>query len=444
MIIPYILKQEHEKGCRIGNVADELEDDDDVIFCGEEESPPENTAQQQLNFLQNFQLLSNSNSSSSQQQPQQSTSRQILPHKRNPSGSGNNNLSAFNDKNKTSPSITDQLAIPDKKPRRVPRKKHPATIFAKCPIPIVSEAGQKIINSNSQLTPDYQRERIDRYERCCVAPPIAVDGSNRPKFMDKTFHIYTKSSFRSNTKHFHYYKFPRRQFSTYNHDAAVAQLHRIRLRETSCKPLSVQLNRLTQEQIETLRIMPKLKKRKLSLKSTSSTSSSSMSMLKSTKIVDYIDLCSDTESVNECNASDSESNFEIALNSNGLEHPNSAHNALVFVDCSEINNEMNSNLSTGIDSFSEARLQPTLVRKKYNSTSNSLQKYLSAHVQPNNIFASERIQHDKENQLYSFISDQTSAASQSGHFLFETEIDTALDVSTTMPANNLIKIDLTI
>lgn len=389
-------------------------------------------------------MLSNNSSSSSQQQPQQSTSRQITPHKRNPNGNGNNNLPAFNDKNKTVPAITDQLAIPDKKPRRIPRKKHPATIFAKCPIPIVSERGQKIINSNSQLTPDYQHERIERYEKCCIAPPIAFDGSNRPKFMDKTFHTYSKSSFRSNTKHFHYYKFPRRQFSTYNHDAAVAQLHRIRLRETSCKPLSVQLDRLTDEQIEMLRIMPKLKKRKLSVKSTSSTTSSSMSMIEPSKIVDYIDLCSDTESVNEYNASDSESNHEIVPNLNGLKRPNSAHNALLFVDCSEINGEVNPNLSTGIDSLSEARLQPTIVRQKYNSTSNKLQKYLSTHVQPTNIFASDRIQHDKENQLYSFISDQTSAAPQNGHFLFETEIDTALDVSTTMPSNNLIKIDLTI
>lgn len=384
--------------------------------------------------MQNFQLLSNNSNSSNQQQqpPQQSTSRQITPHKR--SGS----------ENKTVPTITDQLAIPDKKPRRVPRKKHPATIFAKSPIPIVSEAGQKIINSNSQLTPNYQRERIERYERCCVAPPIAADGSNRPKFMDKTFHTYTKSSFRSNAKHFHYYKFPRRQFSTYNHDAAVAQLYRIRLRETSCKPLSVQLDRLTEEQIEMLRIMPKLKKRKLSLKSTSSTSSSSMSMIRPSKIVDYIDLCSDTESVNESNASDSESNHDIAPHSNGLNRSNSAQNALLFVDCSEIEGEMNSNLSIGIDSLTEARLQPKIVQKKYNSTSNKLQNYLSTHGQPTNIFTSDRIQHNKENQLYSFISDQASATPQNGHFLFETEIDTALDITTTIPANNLIKIDLTI
>lgn len=394
--------------------------------------------------MQHFQLLSINNSSSSHQQPQQSTSRQITPQKRSHIGSGNNNLLVFNDKNKTVPAITDQLATPDKKPRRVPRKKHPATIFAKCPIPIVSETGQKIINSNSQLTSDYQRERIERYERCCVAPPIAYDKSNWPKFMDKTFHTYTKSSFRTSSKHFHYYKFPRRQFSTYNHDAAVAQLHRIRLRETSCRPLSIQLDRLTDEQIEMLRIMPKLKKRKLSLKSTSSTSSSSMSMVGQSKIVDYIDLCSDNESANECDASDSESNHEIAPNSNGLICPNSTHNALLFVDCSEINSEMNPNLSAGIDSLNDARLQPTIVRTKYNSTSNQLQKYLSTHVQPTNIFGSDRIQHDKENHLYPFISDQTTAAPQNGHFLFETEMDSALDVSTTMPANNLIKIDLTI
>lgn len=393
-------------------------------------------------------MVSNNTSSSSQQQPQTSTSRLITPHKRNANGSGNNNLPAFNDKNQTVPAIIDQLAIPDKKPRRVPRKRHPATIFAKSFIPIVSEAGQKIINSNSQLTPDYQRERIERYERCCVAPPIAADGSNRPKFMDKTFQTYTRSSYRSNTKHFHYYRFPRRQFSSYNHDAAVAQLNRIRLRETCCKSLSVKLNRLTEEQIETLRIMPKLKRRKLSVKSTSSTSSSSMSMIRPSKIVDYIDLCSDTESVNECNASDSESNHGIAPNPNGLNGlngPHSAHNAMLFVDCSDINGELNSNLSFGIDSLSDARLKPhTIIRKKYNSTSNKLQKYLSTHVQPTNIFASDGIQHDKENQLYPFITDQTSATAPNGHFLFETEIDSALDVSTTMPANNLIKIDLTI
>lgn len=402
--------------------------------------------------MQNFQLL-NTNIPIEKQ----SGNKNATPHKRNSqisshapgtsrsvTGSSNNNNSKFDNKN--SVKHLETPTKPDKKVRRVPRRTHAASILSKSQIEIASPAGQRIISiSNSQLAPDYQRERIDRYERSCAAPPIAFDGSNRPKFMDKKFHIYNNSSFRSSTKHFHSYKFPRRQYSTKFRDESSALLQRILVTETNCQPLTINVERLTNDDIETMKkhiIRPKVKRQKINPKSP-----------RPSKIADYIDLCTDEEE--SCEPLE----YQTSEDSNeSVERPNAnytaqlAQEAVLFVDCAELDNDAYVNSTINIDTLGDQRLQPTNYRSPFESASNKMQNFFPSHAnaQPINLFAAERIKQDKENHLYhTFVADQSSNGGQNNSFLYENEIENGLDINarippTAIPSNSFISIDLTL
>lgn len=426
--------QEHEKTCQSDNVPFES-DDDDVIFCGEEEPTREpEESQQQNSFLQHFQLCKNT--------PPEDTKpfKLVTPHKRISQttllGSNNNNT-IFSNKNSCVKSETEKTA----KHRRLPRRAPGVMAFLKDQ-PITSPAGQRLIaQSNAPITGEYIRERIERYERFCAAPPLAPDASNRPKFIDKKSITYNSTTFRSNTKHYHYYKFPRRQFSTKRRNDAVAQLERMQLQQTNCKPIRITVQRLSNKEIETLKTQVKasqVKRRKLNHRPGQPES-----------VIDFIDLCS----------SDAESEDDSLESSNGTSEASStstkygrrsktiqpAHNTLLFVDCSVPADH----LLNGVETIIDPRLQLTTARSQYDSTANLLVKKPK---QPSKLYATahgrvnfQQIQQDKENRLYSYISEQSNNTQTAAYLYAEDDMDMGgTIVPTSLSSNSLISIDLTL
>lgn len=420
--------QEHEKSCRR---TDFESDDDDVIFCGEEEQEPEDKSQMQLNFLQNFQLFNNTIPLDQQVQLKSQT-----PHKRNStnpaiasSGSSyNNNNTIFNNKNSCSRNLDVPLK-PDKV-RRPPRRTQSALLLSKCPvIPIASPAGQHLLKTlNAPLAENYQRERIDRYERFCSAPTIAFDGSNRPKFMDKKFGTYNISTFRSNSKCFHIYKFPRRQFCTRLRDEAVAKYQQILIKQNKCKPLSVTADRLSKEDIEELQT--KVKRRKISTQSNANS-----------KIIDFIDLCSSDAESDAASESDDETDSKDSHSmSDSSSSTQSIKNVPLFVDCST--QDENESLLYGSDNIDSPNSN-TIVRTHCDTTStligNTKIRLITTRRKSLNLYQNNQMQQDKENHLYPFIDAPSSP--QSTTYLYENGID---DMNSTISSTNLISIDLTL
>lgn len=259
-----LIVQEHEKICIIQQDGNDDGDDDDVIFCGEEEYQPIDMAQQQVNFLQNFQLSSTSKSSPSTQQIKYGT-----PHKRNTQ----TNLAS---------SSKDIPSVPDKRIRKITRRSTAVVILSKCPvIPISSPAGQQLIkSSNSLVSNEYMKERLERTERFCSAPILGQDSCNRPKFLDKKLNNYNITTFRKPSSYYHYYNFPRRQFSSKSRDEAMARLNSILLKQSNCKPVRISLKRLTTDDIESYQMKTKLNRAKRARKA---------------NVIDFIDLCSSDE-----------------------------------------------------------------------------------------------------------------------------------------------------
>lgn len=407
-------------------------DDDDVIFCGEEElSKPEDKTTQQNNFLQHFQLCKNI--PSDEMKPIKS----LTPHKRNSqiaslnSSSSNNNNTIFSNKNSLV-SAHELDAMTDKKVKRVQRRAPGVmSLFLKSQIPITSPAGQRLIaQSNAPITDEYSHERIERYERFCAAPPLAPDGTNRPKFMDKKPMTYNISTFRSNTKHFHCYKFPRRQFSTKMRNESVALLERIQLQQTNCKPLHITVERLSHKEIEDLRTQVKVKRRKISCKPED--------------VIDFIDLCSDSGSTEESSEESNEtsetssSSTRVGRRTHPIQPP--SHNTLLFVDC-----------SVPSEHFIDPRLQLTTTRSSYDSAANLLDRKSIAHSK---LYAAthrsvdlQQIQQDKENRIYSYLSNQSNNPESAAFIYAEDDLNMNIDssiVPASLSTNNLISIDLTL
>lgn len=430
--------QEHEKTCGTMDEASGS-DDDDVIFCGEEEiSKPEDIAMQQNSFLQHFQLCKNIPAD------EPKPIKVMTPHKRISQTSSslamgnNNNNTIFSNKNGCMD--VDKKATVDKKVRKVHRRAPGITVLLKNQIPITSPAGQRLIaQSNAPISEDYVRERIERYERFCSAPPLAIDGSNRPKFMDKKPIAYTISSFRSNTKHYHCYKFPRRQFATQKRNEAVAQLERIQLQESHCKPIRITVQRLSHKEIEDLRTQVKVKRRKIDYRNPN----------RPEAVIDFIDLCSDDESVAEDEEMNQDSSETSSSSTRVGRHrpvqPPPPQQTLLFVDCSLPADPF---LNSNVDPMIDPRPHLTTSRSKYDSAANLLDRKLKP---PAKLYATahrpvdlQQIQHDKENRLYSYLSEQSSNP-QSAAFIYDETLNMSNTiVPASLSSNNLISIDLTL
>lgn len=436
-----------------------MSDDDDVIFCGEEEhNKPEedNTQQQQTNFLQNFQLC-NSNIPFEQQHAQ----KHFSPHKRLQTAasaattSSNNNNHSFSNKNSSAKKHLDEPSVPDRKIRRVPRRSHAAMVLSKCPaIPISSPAGQRLITTSSApMTEIYQRERNERYERFCPAPLVGYDGSNRPRFMDKKFSTYNISTYRSNTKHYHFYKFPRRQWSTKSRDEAVAQYHRILMKESNCKPLSVSLGRLSHKDVETLQRQTREKKRKMI----------GGHVVKKSRVIDFIDLCTDSESSdNEQNVehADDEDNENVdnESTSHSTEAPSSSSaennhltNAVLFIDCSQAANPVLSNGGLYAEAASISSVQSNTVTQSQCDSTSNLIKLLATHrhTHPVSLFRADRLQsgHHHDNRLYQYVDDNSNSAENPFGFENDMHNDLTMNagiVTTQIASKNFMSIDLTL
>lgn len=430
--------QEHEKTCRNGEASES--DDDDVIFCGKEElsKPEDNNAMQQNSFLQHFQLCKNIPAD------EKKPIKIMTPHKRTSQASSslgnNNNNTIFSNKNgcTAGPEV-------NKKARKVHRRAPGIMVLLKNQIPITSPAGQKLIaQSNAPITEDYSRERIERYERFCAAPPLAPDASNRPKFMDKKPLAYNISTFRSNTKHFHCYKFPRRQLSTKMRNDAVALLERIQLHESNCKPVRITVQRLSHKEIEDMKNEVKnevkVKRRKIEHRISNQPEA----------VIDFIDLCSDEEE--ESAGEESENSHESSENSSsstrvGRRQPIQApQKTLLFVDCSLPPTDPY--LNGNVDPIDQ-RPQLAASRSQYDSTANLLDIKLK---RPAKLYAAthrpvdlQQIQQDKENRLYSYLSEQSGNPQSAAYIYADDELNLNNSiVPATLSSNNLISIDLTL
>ncbi|XP_031617106.1 uncharacterized protein LOC116336985 isoform X2 [Contarinia nasturtii] len=439
--------QEHEKTCQ-------CHDDDDVIFCDEEEpeNPIDKTTQQN-SFLQHFQLCKNIPAD------EKKPIKALTPNKR----TSQNALMNINSKN-TILNNNNCVNTIDLEPNKkaVKRVRTPAAINAllKSQIPITSPAGQRLIaQSNAPINSDYIRERIERYERSCAAPPLAIDGSNRPKFMDKKPIIYNISSFRNTVKPFHCYKFPRRQLSTKMRNEAVIQLERIQLQQSKCKPLAITVERLSNKEIESIKTQVSTHKRP--------------------KFNDVIVIDSSDDDGNDGDdGDDDDDNDDKSMGSltevshetsvtSGLSSrqkystmapfyqpahsipTNPLHNTLLFVDCSVPTQNYLNNESIMFDS----RPQLTTSRTQCDSASNLLdRKPIKSHhsklyeTTHRTVNLQQQLQQDKENRIYSYLTEQSNNP-QSAAFIYADDLNMNIDstiVPATLSSNNLISIDLTL
>ncbi|XP_031623643.1 uncharacterized protein LOC116340980 isoform X2 [Contarinia nasturtii] len=182
--------QEHMKMCQ--NDDSSITYDDDIIFC---DNPIPEQSPAQSDFLESFGLTQSG------------------------MNKAKNSEQAISSDNHSSTNLL-------KKNKRSGRSLGISALL-RSQIPITSPGGQRLIAPTKALVNDeYTRERIERYERYCIAPPLS---HYRPTFLDKNAVTFDNCSFRNNnsTNNFHWYKFPRRQFSTKTYDEAFAQYKRI-------------------------------------------------------------------------------------------------------------------------------------------------------------------------------------------------------------------------
>lgn len=188
--------------------------------------------------------------------------------------------------------MKDDPMTPDIKLRRLPRRSRTVMLLAKCPtIPITSPAGQRLIKTcKTVMNTEYVKARLDRSEAFCAAPPLRSDGSNRPRFMDKRVTTYSNSSYRKTSGYCHLYKFPRRQYSMKWQARAFTTLNAILLKQSNCKPLKIELKRLTTEDVLNYQLQSRLDRLKRMGQITLTTKPAIR-----TNVIDFIDLCSSDE-----------------------------------------------------------------------------------------------------------------------------------------------------
>lgn len=234
----------------------------------------------------------------------------------------------------------------------------------------------------------------------------------------------------------------------------MAQLERIQLQQTKCKPIQVTVQRLSTVEIENIKTQVKesqSKRRKLSHKLTEN---------------DVIDLCSsdddgdadsdeggDDDETSMADASEvsreiSESSGSTVQYEQQSRMVRPTHNTLLFVDCSLPSDHL---FTSGVETITDPRLQLTsAVRSQYDSTANLL---ITKQKQPSKLYTTtqarvnyQQIQQDKENRIYTYLSEQTNNT-HSAAYIYEDDdldMDGPIVSTTSLPANNMISIDLTL
>lgn len=263
------------------------DDDDDVILCDTPE-PSENNVQStdskrntednelRNGFLLNFNLQCRDDSKNGK-----------VPSKSEPS-----NASKETKDEKSGFMIID-------KNKRMPRRNRAVHSLARCAtIPLSSPAGQLLLRTTkTAMTPEYLTERLDRLERFCFAPLLSKS-QTKPKYFEKK-HTFTNThcTFKKPQDYSsHVYVFPRRQFSQRRRTESFLFLNSSLIRR--CRPISVRLKKITDNEVKTRRSLPNTK---LNIKLTRDATRRSNWKISSPSteiIVDTIDLCSSDE--DEC------------------------------------------------------------------------------------------------------------------------------------------------
>lgn len=238
-------------------------------------------------------------------------------------------------KSPTKRSKEQQATSPLEKLRRLPRRSRAVMGLSKCPtIAISSPAGKQLLKSSKTvMSNEYLMERLDRSERFCHAPALSVNSngcalnSNRPKFLDKKFSYGNISiSFkRPPDYHYHYYKFPRRQFSQRSREEAFLSLNAFELKQ--CSPVSINVKKLTNDDIVAYDL--KRKQEKLRKCITISKQNNNVpavltqsNVVRSTKVVDFIDLCSSEDDEDDLQYDDIDITNEMQTKSTGTNELN--------------------------------------------------------------------------------------------------------------------------
>lgn len=150
--------------------------------------------------------------------------------------------------------------------RDLPRRTRNVVTLTKCTsIPLSSPCGQFLLKSiKTVMSNDYRRERLERLERFCFAPPLVKDGTvvvNRPKWMHRSrINPNVTISYRKGPDEphdTHHFKFPRRQFSIQCKKRNFLFYNKLLLNK--CRPCAIKLQRLTAQEIENRNIDIRLK-----------------------------------------------------------------------------------------------------------------------------------------------------------------------------------------
>jgi hypothetical protein len=244
---------------------------------------------------------------------------------------------------------SESIAGSPEKLKRLPRKSRGTIALTRCnSIPLSSPCGVLLMKrAKTIMTEDYQMERLDRLERFCFAPALKA-GSNRPKWFGKNKNLTTCSvTYKKPQDHikqpYHTFKFPRRQFWNTSQMRNLAFIKTLQLAQ--CKPLSVNLQRLTKQDIEVH--MAKLNHYKNKL-------NTFKKKVVRTHIVEFIDLCS-SGSENEGDDGAQETTEHISLCSDDDENSESQN---VPTENKDIIESISSNLANPSPIQSQLQMQP--------------------------------------------------------------------------------------
>jgi hypothetical protein len=247
---------------------------------------------------------------------------------------------------------SESIAGSPEKLKRLPRKSRGTIALTRCnSIPLSSPCGVLLMKrAKTIMTEDYQMERLDRLERFCFAPALKA-GSNRPKWFGKNKNVTSCAvTYKKPQDHikqpYHSFKFPRRQFWKTSQMRNLAFIKTLQLAQ--CKPLSVNLQRLTKQDIEVH--MAKLNHYKNKL------NTFKKKVDARTHVVEFIDLCS-SGSENEHDGEDDvpENTEHISLCSDDEENSESQN---VPTEKKEITESISSNLANASSVQNQLQLQP--------------------------------------------------------------------------------------
>lgn len=252
------------------------------------------------------------------------------------------NIPIKSSSSKKSLSPQKEILSPDKF-RRLPRRTRNVLAISRCPnVPFSSPLGQFLIQKSSTISAEYVYERLDRIDRFSFAPPI-IDRM-KPKWLEKrsTFAtpLVTFKKTNGPRSKYHYYNFPRRQFSTLKRDADLEYLNSLLLKR--CQPCSVPLKKLSPIEVNAVRS-------KICLKRLHNNNNLIIKRIKPLKIVEFIDLCSsddedahteqsDSTSKSCTTTSSSTSTTQSSVSSSKTLKPNQMSSSPISSSSSSLNN----------------------------------------------------------------------------------------------------------